>query len=52
LLQREHRVLELAVRGALRKPISEKQLRMLYGVCFHDIYHAGQIRLLRRLMSE
>lgn len=52
LLQREHGALERAVREALRKAISEKQLKMLYGVCFHDIYHAGQIRLLRRLMSE
>ena len=24
---------------------------MIYGVAFHDIYHAGQVRLLRRLME-
>jgi hypothetical protein len=29
-----------------------KFLRQLYGVAFHDVYHAGQIRLLRRLMSR
>jgi len=23
-----------------------------YGMAFHDIYHAGQIRLLRRLMER
>jgi hypothetical protein len=28
-----------------------KHLPMLYGVAFHDVYHAGQIRLLRRLMN-
>jgi len=27
-------------------------MRQLYGVAFHDIYHAGQIRLLRRLMER
>jgi hypothetical protein len=30
---------------------AQKLLRQLYGVAFHDVYHAGQIRLLRRLMS-
>jgi hypothetical protein len=52
LLESEHRALELAIQRALRQPLGEKQLKMLYGVCFHDIYHAGQIRLLRRLMGK
>ena len=30
---------------------AKKRLPMLYGVAFHDVYHAGQIRLLRRLME-
>jgi len=30
----------------------KKAARLIYGVAFHDIYHAGQIRLLRRLMGE
>jgi len=25
---------------------------MLYGVALHDVYHAGQIRLLRRLQER
>jgi len=25
---------------------------MLWGVAFHDVYHAGQIRLLRRLSEK
>jgi hypothetical protein len=52
LLEREHRALEQSIARALKKPITEKQRRMIYGVCFHDIYHAGQIRLLRRLMER
>jgi hypothetical protein len=52
LLDREHRLLQQTIARTLRKRISEKQVRMLYGVCFHDIYHAGQIRLLRRLMES
>jgi hypothetical protein len=36
----------------LRAPQAAKSMRMLYGVAFHDIYHAGQIRLLRRLMEK
>ena len=50
LLDREHRALELAIRHALKSPRAKKLLPMLYGVAFHDVYHAGQIRLLRRLM--
>ncbi|HMD37794.1 MAG TPA: DinB family protein [Candidatus Acidoferrum sp.] len=51
LLEREHRALRAAVEKALRTPRDAKFLRQLYGVAFHDIYHAGQIRLLRRLMG-
>lgn len=52
LLDREHRALKKSIRDSLRKPVSAKQLRMLYGVIFHDVYHAGQIRLLRRLAEK
>lgn len=51
LLEDEHRALCAAVSRVLRTPRGSKLLPMLYGVAFHDIYHAGQIRLLRRLMS-
>jgi len=51
LLDREHRALELTIRRALKSPRAKKLLPMLYGVAFHDVYHAGQIRLLRRQMS-
>jgi hypothetical protein len=51
LLKREHKELEAAIRRVLKTPRARKLLPALYGVAFHDIYHAGQIRLLRRLMS-
>jgi hypothetical protein len=50
LLEREHQALEAAIRRVLKTPRAKKLLPALYGVSFHDIYHAGQIRLLRRLM--
>ncbi|PYT73837.1 MAG: hypothetical protein DMG39_05405 [Acidobacteria bacterium] len=52
LLEREHRALCAAVAKALGKPRDAKFLRQLYGVAFHDVYHAGQIRLLRRLQER
>ncbi len=52
LLHREHRALAAAVRKAARAPLPNKLLRGIYGVAFHDVYHAGQIRLLRRLMHN
>jgi DinB superfamily len=51
LLETEHEALEAAIRGVLKTPRAKKLLPVLYGVAFHDIYHAGQIRLLRRLMA-
>ena len=52
LLEREHRALRKAVAKVLGTPRGNKSLPHLYGIAFHDIYHAGQIRLLRRLMAE
>jgi hypothetical protein len=52
LLEREHRALRAAIVKMLRRSAGPKELRQLYGVAFHDIYHAGQIRLLRRLMER
>jgi hypothetical protein len=51
LLDSEHRALEQAIRRVLKTPRAKKLMPSLYGVAFHDVYHAGQIRLLRRLMS-
>jgi DinB superfamily len=52
LLEQEHRALAAAVRRVADTPIPTKLLRAIYGVAFHDVYHAGQIRLLRRLMEK
>jgi hypothetical protein len=49
LLEHEHRALRAAVVAAVKKNSWGKLRRHLYGIAFHDIYHAGQIRLLRRL---
>jgi hypothetical protein len=52
LLEREHQVLRATVARALRMARGARFVKQLYGVAFHDIYHAGQIRLLRRLMER
>jgi len=52
LLKREHQSLRKAAAKVLRSPRGAKLLRQLYGIAFHDVYHAGQIRLLRRLMKR
>jgi hypothetical protein len=49
LLEREHRALRAAVEKALRTSRVRKLARWVFGAAFHDVYHAGQIRLLRRL---
>ena len=51
LLEREHRALQESIAKVLQTTPAPKVLRMVYGVAFHDVYHAGQIRLLRRLMN-
>jgi hypothetical protein len=52
LLEREHRALRAAIEQVLDTPRGGKFLKQIYGVAFHDVYHAGQIRLLRRLMAR
>jgi len=52
LLEREHRALRASVAKVLDTSRGAKFLRQIYGVAFHDIYHGGQIRLMRRLMER
>jgi hypothetical protein len=52
ILEHEHRALLQTIKKLLKSPRARKHLSMLYGVAFHDVYHAGQIRLLRRLMNS
>jgi len=52
LLEREHQALRAAVAQVLGTSRGTKFISQFYGMAFHDIYHAGQIRLLRRLMER
>lgn len=52
LLEREHRLLRAAMAKVLKTKRGMKLASMLYGVALHDVYHAGQIRLLRRLQEK
>jgi DinB superfamily len=52
ILENEHAALIEAIRKVLQSPRAKKHLRMLYGIAFHDVYHAGQIRMLRRLQER
>ena len=52
LLKEEHRLLRAALARSLGKRLSPQLGHMLWGVAFHDVYHAGQIRLLRRLYEH
>lgn len=52
ILETEHLAMTDTIAKILQSPVSEKNLKMIYGVAFHDVYHAGQIRLLRRLQGR
>lgn len=52
ILETEHCAMVDTISKILQSPVSEKNLKMIYGVAFHDVYHAGQIRLLRRLQHR
>jgi len=52
LLAEQHTLLRQAVAGlggGRRTALTKDQLRRISGIAAHDVYHAGQIRLLRAL---
>ena len=49
LLEAEHRKLSDAVTGLAAKAFTPHVCHLIRGAAAHDLYHAGQIRLLRRL---
>ncbi|MDR3674795.1 MAG: DinB family protein [Acidobacteriota bacterium] len=51
LLEVEHQKLREVFLDFLAGKIRRVSTRLLYGVAFHDVYHAGQIRLLRALQK-
>jgi uncharacterized damage-inducible protein DinB len=50
LLAEEHRALMNAVRTARAAKLRTYE-RLIYGVAAHDVYHTGQIQLIKRLVS-
>lgn len=52
LLEHEHVALVKTIRKAVSAFEGAKVPKSFYGIAFHDVYHAGQIRLLRRLMER
>jgi DinB superfamily len=52
LLEREHIALVETISKAASGLKGAKVPKSFYGIAFHDVYHAGQIRLLRRLMER
>jgi uncharacterized damage-inducible protein DinB len=58
LLVEEHKKLRAAIRAfpprALERPVDEKRQTAAYtirGIAAHDLYHAGQIQLLKKLQA-
>lgn len=52
LLEREHIALVQTIKRAISSLKGKTVPKSFYGMAFHDVYHAGQIRLLRRLMER
>lgn len=59
LLEEEHRLLREAVAGLTARDLGRKPpggetslLDLVTGAAAHDLYHAGQIQLLKRLAAE
>ena len=52
LLEKEHRAMVETIGKVLKSSEAKKKLGVLYGVALHDVYPAGQIRLLRRLQER
>jgi hypothetical protein len=48
LLGQQHKLLREAVAGLTLSRIA--RMDMIYGIASHDLYHAGQIQLLKRLI--
>ena len=52
LLAAEHRQLRDAIANLTKKQLSDaKTVRLVYGIAAHDVYHTGQIQILKRLYA-
>jgi hypothetical protein len=52
MLRQQHRKLRQAVASLRENELTAKQIWRIHGVAAHDVYHAGQIKLLRRLIGN
>lgn len=53
LLEEQHRLLRAVIETLPDAALREgKKLRILYGIAAHDLYHTGQIQLVKRLTSR
>ena len=52
LLDGEHRKLIAVLSNPGNAALIRRRTRMILGIAYHDVYHAGQIRLLRRLQES
>jgi hypothetical protein len=53
LLDREHRRLREAIASLTPAELRDaKKLRLVYGIAAHDLYHTGQIQVLKRLRRD
>jgi uncharacterized damage-inducible protein DinB len=59
LLEREHRRLRETVSSIQPEDLDRRShgsrtrvRRLIFGIAFHDVYHAGQIQLLKRLVRK
>src|SRR5436305_8091652 len=50
LLRDQHRQLRQAILKLPRNKLNQRLVWLIQGVAAHDVYHAGQIKLLRRLI--
>ena len=52
LLDREHRLLREAIASMTEADLRDpKTLRLVYGIAAHDVYHTGQIQVVKRLVG-
>ena len=53
VLEDEHRLLRAAVASMSDADLRDaKKLRLVYGVAAHDVYHTGQIQLVKRMARD
>ena len=53
ILEDQHRELRSAVASLDAKALADrKRLQLVYGIAAHDLYHTGQIQLLKRLQRS